>query len=262
MPSRYNDQQRVAFYAMMGDLQKLASQLHLRITDFVLLAEVAAGDTEGRPWDSTSLALHLAKRSSASHLRRGRKVTSLTASPLNGRPIMASPHVEQRVRGQSFFSKVSGTLEARWQTKMELPMLVQFSAAAGLTAATIAIQGFFMSMGLRTFRWCEEHRPMAMARRPTLATVIWILFLMIPVIFAVTLWAIFYYLQDALPSFEQSLYFSTVTFTTVGYGDIVLGNEWRQLATFEAMNGWIIFGWATALIMAVVQRLYLRVDAR
>jgi len=59
MPSRYNDQQRVAFYAMMGDLQKLASQLHLHITDFVLLAEVAAGDTEGRPWDSTSLALHL-----------------------------------------------------------------------------------------------------------------------------------------------------------------------------------------------------------
>ena len=32
--------------------------------------------------------------------------------------------------------------------------------------------------------------------------------------------------------------------------------EWRQLATFEAVNGWIIFGWATALIMTVVQRLY------
>jgi hypothetical protein len=59
MPSPYNDQQRVAFYAMMGELQKLASQLHFRITDFILLAEVAAGDTAGRPWDSTSLALHL-----------------------------------------------------------------------------------------------------------------------------------------------------------------------------------------------------------
>ena len=53
-----------------------------------------------------------------------------------------------------------------------------------------------------------------------------------------------------------SLYFSTVTFTTVGYGDIVLDREWRQLASFEAVNGWIIFGWATALIMAVIQRLY------
>ena len=59
MPGRYNDEQRVAFYAMMGDLQRLASHLHLDITDFVLLAEVAAGDTEGRPWNSTALALHL-----------------------------------------------------------------------------------------------------------------------------------------------------------------------------------------------------------
>ena len=50
-----------------------------------------------------------------------------------------------------------------------------------------------------------------------------------------------------------------MTFTTVGYGDIVLDREWRQLATFEAVNGWIIFGWATALIVAVIQRLYFRV---
>jgi hypothetical protein len=41
-------------------------------------------------------------------------------------------------------------------------------------------------------------------------------------------------MSTALPSFEESLYFSTVTFTTVGYGDIVLGPEWRQMATFEA----------------------------
>jgi voltage-gated potassium channel Kch len=141
-------------------------------------------------------------------------------------------------------------------------MLVQFSAAAALIAATVAIQALFMSMGLHTFRWVEEHRPMIMARRPTLVTVIWVLFLMIPIILDVILWAIFYCAQYALPSFEESLYFSTVTFTTVGYGDIVLGSEWRQLATFEAMNGWIIFGWATALIMAVVQRLYFRPDAR
>ena len=59
-----------------------------------------------------------------------------------------------------------------------------------------------------------------------------------------------------ITNFEEALYFSTVTFTTVGYGDIVLDREWRQLASFEAVNGWIIFGWATALIMAVIQRLY------
>ena len=135
-------------------------------------------------------------------------------------------------------------------------MFVRLSLAAGLIAVTVVIQALFMSAGLNTFKRIEEHRPRAMARKPAITTVIWILFLLFPIILDVTLWATFYYVSGALPSFEEALYFSTVTFTTVGYGDIVLGREWRQLATFEAVNGWIIFGWATALIMAVIQRLY------
>jgi voltage-gated potassium channel Kch len=141
-------------------------------------------------------------------------------------------------------------------------MLVQLTAGAGLFVATVAIQALFMSRGLRTLRSVEKYRPMVMPRRPTITTVIWVLFLMIPIMVDVILWATFYYAQDALQSFEESLYFSTVTFTTVGYGDIVLGSEWRQLATFEAMNGWIIFGWTTALIITVVERLYFRSDVR
>jgi Ion channel len=140
-------------------------------------------------------------------------------------------------------------------------MVLRLSMAAGLIAATVVIQALFMAAGLRIFKWVEEHRPGKTARNPAITTVIWVLFLLIPIIFDVTLWAIFYYGSAALPSFEEALYFSTVTFTTVGYGDIVLGREWRQLATFEAVNGWIIFGWATALIMAVIQRLYFPPDA-
>ena len=135
-------------------------------------------------------------------------------------------------------------------------MLFRLSMAAALIAATVVIQALFMAAGLNTFKRIEELRPGAMTHTPATTTVVWILFLLIPIILDVTLWATFYYVSGALPSFEEALYFSTVTFTTVGYGDIVLGREWRQLATFEAVNGWIIFGWATALIMAVIQRLY------
>ena len=141
-------------------------------------------------------------------------------------------------------------------------MLVQLTAAVGLFVATVAFQALFMATGLRTLRRVEKRRPMIMTRRPTVTTVIWVLFLMIPIILDVILWATFYYSQEALQTFEESLYFSTVTFTTVGYGDIVLGSDWRQLATFEAMNGWIIFGWTTALIITVVERLYFRPEAR
>src|SRR5215510_14549777 len=135
-------------------------------------------------------------------------------------------------------------------------MFVRLSMAGALIAATVVIQALFMSAGLNTFKRIEKQRPGVMACQPATTTVVWILFLLLPIILDVTLWAIFYYVSGALPTFEDALYFSTVTFTTVGYGDIVLGREWRQLATFEAVNGWIIFGWATALIMTVIQRLY------
>ncbi len=92
---------------------------------------------------------------------------------------------------------------------------------------------------------------------PTSTTVVWVLFLLVAVVIDVLLWAALYYFIGAIPNFEDSIYFSTVTFTTVGYGDIVLGREFRLLATFEAVNGWIIFGWATASVMIVIQRLYM-----
>jgi voltage-gated potassium channel Kch len=138
-------------------------------------------------------------------------------------------------------------------------MLVTFSFAFALISATVVIQALFMSFGLHVFRWLAEHRPMAMIRNPTIAIVIWIGFLIIPIVLNVHLWAAFYYVQAALPNYEESLYFSIVTFTTLGYGDIVLDREWRLLATFEAINGTIIFGWMTALIVAFIQRMWGRV---
>ncbi len=72
------------------------------------------------------------------------------------------------------------------------------------------------------------------------------------------IWAWSYYAHGALTSFEDAMYFSIVTFTTLGYGDITLSGEFRLFASFEAANGIIIFGWSTALIMAVVQKVYRR----
>jgi voltage-gated potassium channel Kch len=71
----------------------------------------------------------------------------------------------------------------------------------------------------------------------------------------VALWAATYLWLDAIDGLEKAVYFSMVTFTTLGYGDIVLSERWRLLASFEAANGIILFGWTTALIFAVVQRI-------
>ena len=73
-----------------------------------------------------------------------------------------------------------------------------------------------------------------------------------------SVWAFVYHWLGALPDFRSSLYFSIVTFTTLGYGDITLNESWRLLASFEATLGIIVFGWSTAIVMAVVQKLYFK----
>ena len=57
-----------------------------------------------------------------------------------------------------------------------------------------------------------------------------------------------------LADLESAVYFSFVTFTTLGYGDITLGEGWRMLSGIQALNGILLVGWSTALMFAVVQR--------
>ncbi len=77
-------------------------------------------------------------------------------------------------------------------------------------------------------------------------------------VFQIWLWAIlFYYLEpEILPDLESALYFSTSSFTTVGFGDVYLDEKWRLLSSFEAANGFILFGWSTAFIFEIISKLY------
>ncbi len=61
---------------------------------------------------------------------------------------------------------------------------------------------------------------------------------------------------NELASFEEAVYFSFVTFTTLGYGDISLSEGYRLLSGIEALNGIILVGWTTAMIFSVVQRIW------
>jgi hypothetical protein len=83
-------------------------------------------------------------------------------------------------------------------------------------------------------------------------------------IIEICIWAIFYYSEASvkqIPTVEAALYFSTSSFTTVGFGDLVLSEEWRLLSSFEAINGMILFGWSTAFIFGVVRNVYSQIYA-
>ena len=66
----------------------------------------------------------------------------------------------------------------------------------------------------------------------------------------VWLWAGLYRLLGILGDFETALYFSTITFSTVGYGDVVPAHGWRVLAALEGINGFLLIGWSTAYLIA------------
>lgn len=82
-----------------------------------------------------------------------------------------------------------------------------------------------------------------------------VLMMFLAAVLEVILWAAVYLAVGAISAVEPALYFSMVTFTTLGYGDLVLKEGWRLLASFEGANGIIMFGWTTALIFAVVHRI-------
>ncbi len=85
-----------------------------------------------------------------------------------------------------------------------------------------------------------------------------VLTMFVAALIEVVVWAGTYLWLGAIDEVERAVYFSMVTFTTLGYGEIVLSESWRLLASFEAANGIIMFGWTTALIFAVVQRMAAR----
>lgn len=75
------------------------------------------------------------------------------------------------------------------------------------------------------------------------------------------LWALVYMLLPGVTefeTFEKSMYFSLVTFTTLGYGEITIASANRILAGLEAINGITLIGWSTAFMFAVFQELIKR----
>jgi hypothetical protein len=68
------------------------------------------------------------------------------------------------------------------------------------------------------------------------------------------LWAAVYIGLGVLADWDTAVYFSIVTMTSVGYGDVLLSGDWRLLAAFQAMNGMLLFGLSTAFLFTVLQQ--------
>lgn len=70
----------------------------------------------------------------------------------------------------------------------------------------------------------------------------------------VWVWAGAFVWYGAIVDIETAVYFSLTTYTTLGYGDIILGEDMRIFAAFASVCGLLTFGVSTAFLVGVLQR--------
>ena len=132
-------------------------------------------------------------------------------------------------------------------------MLIQLAIGSALVMATVLIHGVSLDIIVRALRAIGIE---TLNRWRFLSFSLVVLAIFSSHIIEIWIWAGFYFFIEEIPTFETALYFSTSSFTTVGYGDVTLSEEWRLLSSLESANGMILFGWSTAFIFAIVHRIY------
>jgi hypothetical protein len=135
----------------------------------------------------------------------------------------------------------------------------QLAVGAGMIAVCVVIHGValftlqrFMSTRNAKTRF---ERLEALSFGGTLVTLA-IVFALIFVHFVeIWLFAFLYDYLGALPNFQESLYFSTISYSTVGYSDEAISHHWRMIAALEGILGIILLGWSTAFFVRFLKRL-------
>ncbi|WP_428671076.1 potassium channel family protein [Reyranella sp.] len=135
-------------------------------------------------------------------------------------------------------------------------MIANFAAATFMVVLTVTVH-FFGLLGLLWF--LREHGHRLPPREKLMGQGLSILFVVLGLVAIHTaeiwLYAWAFLAVGALADFESALYFSTTSFTTIGYGDVVLDRHWRLFGAIEGANGLLLFGWSTAFLFSVIGRL-------
>ena len=134
-------------------------------------------------------------------------------------------------------------------------MLIQLALGSAIILITILIGGLGV-WALETrllvgHAWLVRppHRIKMMVVLSGAALVVILLFTL-----GVWVWALTFHLLGIFDGFELSLYFALVTYTTLGFGDVLLPVDWRLLAGLASANGLLSMGMYTAILVEVVRQ--------
>ena len=135
-------------------------------------------------------------------------------------------------------------------------MALQLLVGIGLMLLCLLVAGLSFWMMevvlLRVLPWFlrEPHVPRLMLALMVIAT--WSLG---TVTAAVWIWATAFYWMGLFPSLEQALYFALTSFTSLGYGDVLLPKDWQLLGGMAAANGLLNFGLLTAFFVDALRNM-------
>ncbi|MBE0414797.1 ion channel [Yoonia sp.] len=138
-------------------------------------------------------------------------------------------------------------------------MFIQLALGTLLLLLSIIIAGisyWLMEIGLMRLRpWLTRtpHRPKLILVLCVAA--VWILGQMTA---GVWMWAFALFGLGVFDTMELSVYFSLVSFTTLGFGDVLLPIEWRLLGGLAAANGLLNIGLVTALLVEALRQIRLQ----
>jgi voltage-gated potassium channel len=139
--------------------------------------------------------------------------------------------------------------------ELGIGFLHQAGAAAILVPLTLSIQcagmGVLINWGIAHFT--RDVRRLGPVR--SAALIVRFTSVMIALhLLQILLWAAFYR-WNCLPSWESAFYFSITSYSTVGYGDLVLPRMWRTLGPVESVTGVLMCGLSASFLFAIVTRL-------
>ena len=132
-------------------------------------------------------------------------------------------------------------------------MLIQLAVGAILVCITVFVTvGFIATATMvlaRLRKWMVSGRWFLKLVLSLSAVVLWMLSALTV---SVWIWAGAFMVLDQFSTLEESVYFSVVSFTTLGFGDVVIGEDWRLLSGIIAANGLILFSLVTAFLIEFI----------